>query len=109
MKGADMEVSILGTGKMGSAVGRRLAAAGYQVVFGSRNPELNASRFADLPNVKVMSNEDAADASKVILVAVPWAAALDSLSSLNSPTSAMRSYEMTNHLSPRHFAITTRR
>lgn len=100
MKGADMEVSILGTGKMGSAVGRRLAAAGYQVVFGSRNPELNASRFADLPNVKVMSNEDAADASKVILVAVPWAAALDSLSSLNSHVFGKVIVDMTNPLSP---------
>lgn len=100
MKGADMKVSILGTGKMGSAVGRKLAASGYQVVFGSRNPEENASRFADLPNVKVTSNQEAADASNVILVAVPWAAAVDLLDSLNSHVFGKVVVDLTNPLSP---------
>jgi hypothetical protein len=95
-----MKVSILGTGKMGSAVGRKLAAAGYQVVFGSRNPEQNASRFTDLPNIMVMSNADAADASNVILVAVPWTAALDLLNSLNSYVAGKVIVDMTNPLSP---------
>ena len=93
MKATDMKVSILGTGKMGSAVG-------YQIVFGSRNPALNASRFADLRNVQVMSNEDASDASKAILVAVPWAATLDLLHSLNSHVSGKVIVDMTNPLSP---------
>lgn len=95
-----MKVSILGTGKMGSAVGRKLVASGYQVVFGSRNPEANASRFADLPNAKVMSNQEAADASSVILVAVPWAAALDLLDSLSSRVDGKVVVDMTNPLSP---------
>lgn len=95
-----MKVSILGTGKMAGAVGRKLAASGYQVVFGSRDPEGNATRFADLPNVKVMSNQEAANASEVILVAVPLAATLDLLGSLNGHVVGKIVVDLTNPLSP---------
>lgn len=48
-----MKLSILGTGKMGAAVGRKLAEGGSTVVFGSRSPLDNQAKFADCPNISV--------------------------------------------------------
>lgn len=40
--GGGETVSILGTGDFGRALGARLVQAGYNVVFGSRDPKRNA-------------------------------------------------------------------
>nr|WP_275942424.1 NAD(P)-binding domain-containing protein [Rhodococcus sp. MS16] len=37
-KGSQMSIAILGTGKVGSALGARLASVGHHVVYGSRTP-----------------------------------------------------------------------
>lgn len=34
-----MKIAVLGTGRIGSVLGRKWAAAGYEVIFGSRSPE----------------------------------------------------------------------
>ena len=34
-----MKVAIIGTGNMGTGLGRQLAAAGHEVIVGSRDPE----------------------------------------------------------------------
>src|SRR2546428_271301 len=37
-RGGAMKIAIIGTGNVGTALGRRWAAAGHQVTFGSRHP-----------------------------------------------------------------------
>ena len=65
-----MKISIIGTGKVGSAIGGALSAKGYEVVYGSRNPQ-NAS----MPNgTKVESLKEAASDADVIIMAVPYSA-----------------------------------
>lgn len=67
-----------GTGTLGSGLARRLAAAGYAVVLGSRDAAkaqaaaatLTASAGTAPP--RGASNADAARAGSVILLAVPW-------------------------------------
>lgn len=57
-----MKIAVLGTGKVGSALGLRLASAGHDVVFGSRRPD---------PATPSVSHRDAVVASDVIITALP--------------------------------------
>ncbi|MEO6203835.1 MAG: NADPH-dependent F420 reductase [Mycobacteriales bacterium] len=67
-------VAVLGgTGEQGRGLARRLALAGVQVVLGSRDAERAAVAAADLPGgVRGASNDEAAQAGDVVIVAVPW-------------------------------------
>lgn len=95
-----MNISILGTGKMGGALGRRLAQSGHNVIFGSRAPSEIGTRFSDFPNVVVRTYSDAVRSSDVIVVAVPWAAALPLLSTHSAALSGKVVIDLTNPLAP---------
>lgn len=74
-----MHVGILGgTGPAGSGVGVRLALAGHEVLLGSRSPEraMAVAGELGLPNVKGGGNVDAASFGDVVVLAVPWEAAM---------------------------------
>jgi len=82
-----MTVGILGgTGPQGRGLARRLAAAGHQVIIGSRSAERAqqvAADYADVGEVSGGDNPEAAGADLVI-VTVPYAGHADLLSSLTS-------------------------
>jgi 8-hydroxy-5-deazaflavin:NADPH oxidoreductase len=66
-----------GTGPQGRGLARRFAAAGLEVVLGSRSAERAEATAAELAdavggNVRGAANEDAAAAGDVVVVAVPW-------------------------------------
>lgn len=68
-------VTIIGTGSMASAMGPRVAAAGYPVVYGSRNPDRPA--VAALveetgPGTRALGQEEAAQAGDLVVLAVNW-------------------------------------
>ena len=70
-------VAVIGTGRMGSAIGPRMAELGHTVVYGSREPDRDdvvalVSRTGGNASAR-MSAEAIGDADIVIL-AVPWAA-----------------------------------
>lgn len=67
-------VAVLGgTGEQGRGLAQRLARAGQSVVIGSRSAERAASIAAEIGNgVSGTSNEDAAKAGDVVIIAVPW-------------------------------------
>jgi 8-hydroxy-5-deazaflavin:NADPH oxidoreductase len=71
-----MNVAVIGTGKVGTAVGRALAEAGETVVFGSRSPG-KAVEVADGTAVRVTGIRDAIAGSEVVIVAVPGEAVAD--------------------------------
>jgi predicted dinucleotide-binding enzyme len=70
-----MRIGIIGSGRMGGAVGIRWAEAGHEVLFSSRHPEelvdlvaqAGARAQAGLP-------EEAAEFGEVVLIAVPYGA-----------------------------------
>jgi NADPH-dependent F420 reductase len=68
-----------GTGTLGSGLAKRLAAAGYAIVIGSRSAEKAAEAARSLlrpPSAKAhrgVTNADAAKAGEVVLLTVPWA------------------------------------
>ena len=68
-----------GTGTLGSGLARRLAAAGYAIVLGSRSAEkaAEAARALSAPAgsepPRGASNAEAAKAASIVIVTVPWA------------------------------------
>lgn len=70
-----MRIGIIGSGRMGGAVGTRWAEAGHRVLFSSRNPD----QLSDLveaagENASAGYPADAIEFGDVILIAVPYGA-----------------------------------
>jgi NADPH-dependent F420 reductase len=73
---SDAAIAVIGgTGKLGSAIARRLGQAGRRVLVGSRSSEAAARRCAELGyGLQGLSNADAAKNASIIIVTVPFAA-----------------------------------
>ena len=67
-----MQIAVIGTGFIGSTLGRAFAAAGQGVTFGSRHPGNEA--VADATSATVTSVAAALARSDVIVLALPGAA-----------------------------------
>ena len=84
----DVTVAVLGgTGPQGRGLVRRWAGAGMSVVIGSRSADRAAATATELADatggdVRGLSNEDAAAAAEVVVVAVPYDGHADLLRSL---------------------------
>ena len=73
-------IAIIGTGEVGSALGKRWAALGYKIVYGSRTP--GDDRVKALVNktghgASAETNADAAAKTEMALLALPWLATED--------------------------------
>ena len=71
-------VAVIGTGRMGSAVGPRFAATGHKVIYGSRSPE--SERVQGLvartgSGATAASNAEAIAAADIVALAIPFKAA----------------------------------
>lgn len=76
MSGKPTIAIVGGTGALGSGLARRWAAAGYEIVIGSRTADkakAAAPRIASGAAVCGANNAAAAQAGDVVLLAVPWA------------------------------------
>lgn len=72
-----------GAGALGSAIALRLAAAGLDVVIGSRSAERAREKATELGRgIRGASNADAAKAGSVVFVAVPYAAQAETLTEI---------------------------
>jgi 8-hydroxy-5-deazaflavin:NADPH oxidoreductase len=70
-------ISILGTGNVGHAIGKRLVESGYSVTFGTREFPSEAVKLLALShskNLAITSYCDAISASTNVVFAIPWAA-----------------------------------
>jgi predicted dinucleotide-binding enzyme len=71
-------IAVIGTGRVGGALGPRFAEHGYEVVYGSRDP--TAQKVLELlertgPDARATSQKEAAAQADFVLLAVPWRAA----------------------------------
>ena len=79
MSGKPTLAVIGGTGALGSGLARRWAAAGYEIVIGSRSADkAEAAARALAPAARGLAprgstNAEAAEAGEVVILAVPWA------------------------------------
>jgi NADPH-dependent F420 reductase len=85
---ASLTIAFLGgTGPQGRGLARRFAAAGLDVVLGSRSAERAveaAAVLSELGRVRGASNAEAAAAGDIVLVVVPWDGHAELLASLTS-------------------------
>jgi len=68
-------IAVLGTGRFGGSIGKRLSTLGYPVVYGSRTPDTDRVReliARSGPAASVASLKDAAAQSSIVVFAVPW-------------------------------------
>jgi len=77
-----MKIAVVGTGKVGDALGTRWRAAGHDVVFGSRAGTAHGPGGA-----KVMTVREAVGAADVVVLAVP-AGAVAEIAAANSAAPA---------------------
>ena len=75
-----MKVSIIGTGRLGSKLGKIWAEKGHLIMFGSRDPQ-KAKKLAESigSNVSGGTYEDTAKFGDVVILAVPWSGAKESI------------------------------
>jgi len=78
-----MRIAIIGTGRVGTAIGGGLAVAGHEVVFGSRHP----SSVTALPGV-VTSPASSIEGAEAVVAAIPGRDTPASLSALGAPALA---------------------
>jgi 8-hydroxy-5-deazaflavin:NADPH oxidoreductase len=73
--GTPLKIGIIGTGKIGGALARHWASAGYEVFVSSRHPEELQSLVAEIgPHARAGTPREAAAVGTVILVSVPYSA-----------------------------------
>ena len=73
-----MNIAIIGTGSVGSTLGKRWAAAGHTVTYGSREPEredVQALVHESGANASAALPGEAVAGAEAIVFAVPWGAA----------------------------------
>lgn len=76
-----MEIAVIGTGRIGTAVGTALARSGHQVTFGTRQPADGAAAGESL-GATVADIAGAIGGAMVVIVAIP-AAAVDEFAAAN--------------------------
>ncbi len=83
-RGKRMKIAILGPGNVGTGLGKRLAAAGHEIVVSfARTPvKLAGAARAIGHSARAGTPESAVRDGEVILLATPWAATLDLVRSL---------------------------
>ncbi len=82
-------VAVLGTGRFGGTIGKRLSAIGYPIVYGSRTPE--AARVRTLvtesgPRASAVPQMDAVSRGAIVMFAVPWGPVKELLPTLGDLT-----------------------
>jgi 8-hydroxy-5-deazaflavin:NADPH oxidoreductase len=72
-----MNITVIGVGNVGQALGPRWASLGHAVTYGVRDPEADrhGPLLAKTPEGRVVSVENAMIGADVVLLGVPWSAA----------------------------------
>jgi 8-hydroxy-5-deazaflavin:NADPH oxidoreductase len=82
-------IAILGTGRLGSVLGKRWCEAGHPVIYGSRTPEdprVKAIVSSSGPQASSLLPKDAAHNAGVVVFALPWNPVKDLLPTLGDLT-----------------------
>ncbi|WP_298145759.1 NAD(P)-binding domain-containing protein [Flavobacterium sp.] len=96
-----MKVAILGTGNMGTALGKALAPK-HQIIYGSRTPQSKLEWAASIgKNVQVVSQQEAIDTADITLVTLNWPGntVIETLTSLKNLNGKIM-VDVTNVLKP---------
>src|SRR5262245_51973343 len=95
-----MKIAVIGMGNVGGALGRRWAANGHAVTFGSRNPtdpKVRAEAAGMKCGLDTIGN--AAGGADVVVLAIPWPAVRDTLAAAGNLAGKVL-LDCTNPLTP---------
>ena len=94
-----MNISIIGAGNVGSALGKKLYGAGHNITYGVRN--INDEKYTDLnDHAQLKLPNEAIEKSDVIFLATPWGATKDAITSLGEKIDGKILVDCTNPLKP---------
>lgn len=93
-----MNIAVIGTGRVGRVLGARWAGLGHEVTFGSREPTQTQTVAATVGADVARPHEAARDA-EVVVLAIPWGAALETVATLG-PLEGKILVDCTNPLGP---------
>jgi len=82
-----MKIGIIGAGNVGSALGKRWAANGHRVLYGSRDPQSEKIRdlvLASGANARSATIRGAVEDSDVVVLATPWDATASVVQSITN-------------------------
>ncbi len=79
-----MRIAVIGTGNMGTGLGRALAAAGHEVIVGSRDPDRAKAVAKQLGAAGGVGYRTAAEEAEAVLLAVNWWDVEETLGALGS-------------------------
>jgi 8-hydroxy-5-deazaflavin:NADPH oxidoreductase len=94
-------IAVIGTGNVGSALGRAFAKRGHVVRFGTRNPSdpKNAALIDGAPAASVHAPAAAVEGAGIVVLATPWDATRAALAGLG-PLRGKLVIDCTNPLAP---------
>ena len=95
-------IAVIGTGMMGGALGPRLAAAGHDIVYGSRDPgQAHMAQLLEDTGGKATATSHvmAVRAADIVVIAVPWQAVESVVTKLADELSGKIVIDITNALS----------
>ena len=84
-----MKIAVIGAGHVGGALGTLWASKGHQIVFGVRNqqdPKLQELLKSAVGSARAASVKDAVSFGEVVVLAVPWTAAQETIESAGDLT-----------------------
>src|SRR3954463_119194 len=102
-----MNITIIGTGNVGSALGKLWAARGHSITYGSRDPK--SSQVQQLltetaPTARAATHREAASGADVVVVATPWEGTKDAIDACGN-LSGKTLIDATNPLKPGSFDL----
>ncbi len=98
-----MKIALIGTGNVGSTLGRRFAENGHDVIFGSREPQSDKVQSLLQSIGKRACADSAAEAAKAAeaaVLAVPWSAAEETARGIAGEMRGKVLIDATNPLGP---------
>lgn len=79
-----MNIGILGSGKVGGAIGKGLAKRGHSVTFASRDPAgAKQALLSEAPNAQVAGLQETVAGSDLLVIAIPWNVLPEAFQGLN--------------------------
>jgi NADPH-dependent F420 reductase len=100
-----MRIGVVGTGTMGTTLGRLFAERGHEVLIGSRDGARGASVARELGGMRGGTIREAAEHGEAVLLAVHFAAAKEALAAA-APLDGKVLLDCTNPLTPDFLALT---